>query len=169
MDGDEEYSAYVGARWNTLLRAAILLGCPVQEAEDLVQAALVKCYVSWDKVSKAHDRDAYVYRVLVNTHTSNHRRLWWRERPSPDMPMMAASNDVTALSDLTDSVHRALAGLGRESRAVVVLRFFADLTEQQTADALGIPAGTVKSRLSRALDHLAQDPNLCDLPGGSQQ
>ncbi|MDQ3485722.1 MAG: hypothetical protein M3445_10005, partial [Actinomycetota bacterium] len=49
-------------------------------------------------------------------------------------------------------------------RAVVVLRYFADLTEQQTADALGVPSGTVKSRLSRALDHLADDPNLCDLP-----
>lgn len=74
MDADEEYSAYVSARWSTLMRSAILLGCQVHEAEDLVQATLVKCYVAWDKVRKAHDKDAYVYRVLVNTHTSNRRR-----------------------------------------------------------------------------------------------
>lgn len=167
MDADEEYSAYVSAQWSTLMRSAILLGCQVHEAEDLVQATLVKCYVAWDKVRKAHDKDAYVYRVLVNTHTSNRRRFWGRERPSDDVPVAAAVSDATALPDLTDSVQRALAGLNRQSRAVVVLRYFADLTEQQTADALGVPAGTVKSRLSRALDHLAEDPNLCDLPGGS--
>ena len=167
MDADEEYSAYVSARWTTLLRSAIFLGCPVSEAEDLVQATLVKCYVAWNKVRKAHDKDAYVYRVLVNTHTSNRRRFWGRERPSADLPVAAVVGDATASSDLSDSVQRALAGLNRQSRAVVVLRFFADLTEQQTADALGIQTGTVKSRLSRALDHLAEDPNLCDLPGGS--
>ncbi len=77
MEPDEEYSVYVGARWPALLRSAVLLGCTVHEAEDLVQASLVKCYVSWDKVMRATDRDAYVYRVLVNTHRSNHKR-WWR-------------------------------------------------------------------------------------------
>lgn len=122
MDADEEYSAYVSARWSTLMRSAILLGCQVHEAEDLVQATLVKCYVAWDKVRKAHDNDAYVYRVLVNTHTSNRRRFWGRERPSDDVPVAAAVSDATALSDLTDSVQRALAGLNRQSRAVVVLR-----------------------------------------------
>lgn len=106
MDADEEYSAYVGARWSALLRSAIFLGCPVHEAEDLVQATLVKCYVGWDKVRKAHDKDAYVYRILVNTHTSNHRRFWGREHPSDDMPVAAAASDATALSDLTDSVQR---------------------------------------------------------------
>lgn len=49
MDADEEYSAYVSARWSTLMRSAILLGCQVHEAEDLVRATLVKCYVAWDK------------------------------------------------------------------------------------------------------------------------
>lgn len=108
-----------------------------------------------------------MYRVLVNTHTSNRWRFWGRERPSDDVPVAAAVSDATALSELTDSVQRALAGLNRQTCAVVVLRYFADLTEQQTADALGVPAGTVKSRFSHALDHLAEDPNLCDLPGGS--
>ncbi len=62
MDADEEYSAYVSARWTTLLRSAVFLGYPVHEAEDLVQATLVRCYVAWDKVRKAHDKDAYVFR-----------------------------------------------------------------------------------------------------------
>lgn len=164
VDADEDYSNYVSARWPALLRSAVLLGCSLHEAEDLVQAALVNCYVSWDKVAKAADRDAYVYRVLVNTHTSNHRRRWWGERPSHRLPEDAAQ-DANALVDLADLVQRALAGLSVANRQVVILRFFADLTEQQTSDALGIPTGTVKSRLSRAFAQLAEDPHLADLLG----
>ncbi len=165
VDADEDYSDYVSARWPALLRSAVLLGCSLHEAEDLVQAALVNCYVSWDKVAEAADRDAYVYRVLVNTHTSNHRRRWWREHPSHRLPENAAMQDANALVDVADLVQRALAGLSVANRQVVVLRFFADLTEQQTAAALGIPAGTVKSRLSRAISQLAKDPHLADLLG----
>jgi len=165
VDADEDYSDYLSARWPALFRSAVLLGCSRHEAEDLVQAAFVNCYVSWDKVTKAADRDAYVYRVMVNAHTSNHRRRWWKERPSHELVEKAAAEDENALVDLADLVQRALVGLSVPSRQVVVLRFFADLSEQQTADALGIPAGTVKSRLSRAFAQLAKDPHLADLLG----
>ncbi len=74
MDADTDYSEYVRARWPALFRSAVLLGCSLHEAEDLVQAALVNCYGSWDKVTGAADRDACVYRVLMNAHASNHRR-----------------------------------------------------------------------------------------------
>jgi RNA polymerase sigma-70 factor (sigma-E family) len=168
LSADEEYSAYVGARWSTLIRAARLLGCSADEAEDVVQAALVKCYVSWSKVSTADDRDGYVYRVLLNTRRSLLRKarstqsLSGAKEPEP----RNGSNDYDAV-DLTESVERALSSLTPNARQVVVLRFFVDLSEKQTADVLGVATGTVKSRLSRALAQLSKDPHLADVPGWS--
>ena len=167
MDRDEDYAAYVNARWAGLVRAAALLGCSRADAEDLAQATLVRCYVCWSKVTGAADRDAYVYRMLVNSLRSSRRRRWWSERPTAELPNTPDPTDDFGRADLTDSVHRALAELGEDSRAVVVLRYYADLTERQTADVLGIAIGTVKSRMSRALAQLATDPHLSDLPGGT--
>ena len=163
---DEEYTAFVTGRWVRLVRAASLMGCDLHEAEDIVQATLVKCYVSWSKVRRADDPDAYVYRILVNTLRSARRSRSSQERPigPDDRP---AAPDSYAAFDLAASVDRALATLSLEARQVVVLRFLADLSERQTADVLGIPAGTVKSRLSRALAQLAADRTLADLPGWS--
>ena len=166
MTRDEDFSAYASARWGTLVRAAILLGCSHPDAEDLAQTALVRSYISWEKVMKADDRDAYVYRTLLNAHATSRRRRWWSERPSADIAVDRIPADAFGLADLTDSVRRALAALGAPARAVVVLRYYADLSELQTAQALGIPAGTVKSRLSRALAQLAHDPHLADLTEG---
>lgn len=167
MDVDEEYSAYVAARWPPLVRSAVLLGCTIHEAEDLVQSTLVKCYVSWDKVAKASNQDGYVYRIMLNTHRSNHRRSW-REQSFDRLPNGTSATDSSDVSGLADTVREALSGLSLDSRAVVVLRFFADFTDQQTAEVLGIPVGTVKSRLSRALARLGQDPQLADIIGRSQ-
>ncbi len=166
MDIDEEYSAYVAARWPALVRSAVLLGCSIHEAEDLVQSTLVKCYVSWDKVAKASNQDGYVYRIMLNTHRSNHRRSW-REHPSDHVPE-DSTTDLSDVTGLADTVRNALAGLSVDNRAVVVLRFFADFTDQQTADVLGIPLGTAKSRLSRALAQLSRNPHLADIIGRSQ-
>jgi RNA polymerase sigma-70 factor (sigma-E family) len=167
VDRDDDYTAYVNARWASLVRAAVLLGCSRPDAEDIVQATLVRCYVSWTKVHAASDRNAYVYRILVNTLTSSRRRRWWAERPTAEVPTPVTDLDSFDRADLTDGVRRALAELGPDSRAVVVLRYYADLTEAQTADVLGIALGTVKSRMSRALAKLALDPHLSDLPGGT--
>jgi RNA polymerase sigma-70 factor (sigma-E family) len=167
VERDEDYAAFVNARWAALVRAAALLGCSSQDAEDLVQATLVRCYVSWVKVSGAADRDAYVYRMLVNGLSTSRRRRWWAERPTAELPNDPFPDDEFDHADLTESVRRALRQLGLESRAVVVLRYYADLTERQTADVLGIAVGTVKSRMSRALAQLANDPHLSDLPGGT--
>lgn len=167
MDRDEDYAAYVDARWAALVRAAALLGCSPVDAEDIVQATLVRCYVSWAKVSGAADRDAYVYRMLVNALSTNRRRRWWAERPTAELPNDPDPTDDFDQADMTDGIRRALARLTMEFRAVVVLRYYADLTERQTADVLGIAVGTVKSRMSRALAQLATDPHLSDLPGGT--
>lgn len=133
-----------------LVRSAVLLGCTVPEAEDVTQTALARCYASWDKVTRASDTDAYVYRVLVNRLSSSHRRRWWGEQPTEqvrDRPEPDAADGVA----LRQSLRQALARLSHEQRTVLVLRFAADMSERQVADVLGVPPGTVKSRLARAL------------------
>ncbi|MGH3330251.1 MAG: sigma factor-like helix-turn-helix DNA-binding protein [Nocardioidaceae bacterium] len=107
MDHDGDFSAYASARWGSLVRSAVFLGCSLDEAHDLVQTTLLRCYTAWQKVAKADNRE------------------------------------------------------------VVVLRYYAHLSEQETAEALGIAAGTVKSRLSRALTQLAANDHLADLAEGT--
>jgi RNA polymerase sigma-70 factor (sigma-E family) len=164
VDTDDDFTAYVASRWARLVRSAVLLGCSATEAEDVVQSALERCLRHWARVRRADDRDAYVHRVLINTFTSTRRRRWTGERPAADLPDRSEP-DATTSVDETDAVLRALALLGADQRATVVLRYYAHLSEQQIATALGIAPGTVKSRLARALKVLAADPALGDLRG----
>ena len=169
-DSEAEYAAYVEQAWGTLVRAAVFLGALPHEAEDLAQTTLVRCYTGWDKVSSADNRDAYVYRMLLNCLRDVRRTRWWKDRQYDallDGPR-TAEPDATDRVALADAVHRALGGLTKPNREVVVLRYFVQLTERQTAEVLGIPAGTVKSRLSRALAHLAADDHLLDFTGGTR-
>lgn len=161
----QEFDEYVASHWSRLVRAAVLLGCAQAEAEDVVQTALIRCLVAWRRVQAADDRDAYIHRVLVNTFVSSRRRRWHGERPTEQLPEPAPDTGHESGVDDRDAVTRALERLSADQRAVVVLRYYAHLTEQQTAVALGVPAGTVKSRLSRALKVLAADPSLTELRG----
>lgn len=150
----EEFTDLVNRRWHALVRAAILLGCSAAESEDVVQAALTRCYRSWGRVRRADDPDAYVHRVLVNTFIDTTRRRSWHELP------VAAPGDGAAREanhEVRLDVERALGQLTAEQRLVVVLRYYLDLSERQTAVALGVPPGTVKSRLARGLAALADD------------
>lgn len=162
MTRDDEFSHYVAARWPRLVRAAVLMGCTESQAEDVTQAALERCLLKWHKVRAADDLDAYVHRVLVNTLISSRRRRSARELPRADFPDIPSPDETGAIDD-TDAVMRALTGLSHEQRTAVVLRYYAHLDEAQMATALGVPAGTVKSRLSRALRQLRADPNLTEL------
>ncbi|MEP6666571.1 MAG: SigE family RNA polymerase sigma factor, partial [Nocardioidaceae bacterium] len=164
---DEDYIAYVKARWTSLVRAAVLLGGSRPEAEDVVQTALIRCYLSWDKVQRADSPDAYVYRVLVNCFSKSRRRHWWGELPTADLPEPRMELNGPDLADdavTKATVRAALAELSEPHRTVVVLRFFADLSEREVADIVGVPVGTVKSRLSRALDQLSRHLEPSDLP-----
>jgi RNA polymerase sigma-70 factor (sigma-E family) len=165
MNADGDFSAYVSARWNALVRSAIVLGCTVEEAHDLTQTTLVKCYIAWGKVQRAANPDAYVYKMLLNAHRDSRRRRWWGEQPTETLPDRTVP-DPTAGVDVTDALHRALGDLSEVNREVVVLRYYANLSEQQTADVLGVAPGTVKSRLARALQQLGTNPHLSDLPEG---
>ncbi|PSL08084.1 RNA polymerase sigma-70 factor (sigma-E family) [Haloactinopolyspora alba] len=164
MGGAEGFSEYVEVRWPRLVRSAVLLGCTPAEAEDLVQTALTRCFVHWRKVERANDRDAYVHRILLNTFNSSRRRRSTGELPTASLPETVSADETQAV-DLADAVTRSLDQLGNDQRTVVVLRYYAHLSEQQMASVLGVPAGTVKSRLSRALKALADDPNLAELRG----
>jgi RNA polymerase sigma-70 factor (sigma-E family) len=172
MNGEDEaaFTAYVEKAWPTLVRAAVFLGAGAHEAEELAQQTLVRCYGAWDKVSAADNRDAYVYRMLLNCLRDQRRSRWWKDRrEATDQRLEASTGSTTGRTDhseavaTADAVHRALAGLSKQARDVVVLRYFVELSEAQTAQALGVPAGTVKSRLSRALTQLAADDHLLDI------
>lgn len=163
MDRAQEagYAAFVQVKWRDLVRAAVFLGADVHEAEDLAQQTLVRCYSGWERVEGADNRDAYVYRMLLNALRDARRSRWWRSRVDVDLEGVVA--DATDAVAMADAIHRALSGLSKVNREVVVLRYFVQLSEAQTAAALGIPPGTVKSRLSRALAALARDRNLQDI------
>lgn len=163
MDPDGDFAAYASARWAALVRSGIVLGCTLDEAQDLAQATLLRCFTAWGRVQRATDRDAYVYRILLNCHHDSRRRRWWGEQPTERLPE-PGTPDATAQVEAADAVRRALADLSPTHRQVVVLRYYANLSEAQTADILHIAPGTVKSRLSRALAHLATNTHLSDVP-----
>lgn len=162
--GREAFRAYVAARSGPLLRTAYLLTGNRADAEDLLQTALAKTYLAWDRVRDREALDGYVRRTMVNTQTSFWRRRRVAEYPVPELPEHDGGRDATADADLHDAIWTALAGLPRRQRAMVVLRYYEDLSEAETAAVLGISVGTVKSTTSRALTKLREDTGLRDDP-----
>lgn len=162
MGYDAEFSDYATARWRALVRTGVLLGCDLVEAEDLAQQTLLRCYQKWGSVQRAADRDAYVARVQLNLLRQSRRRRWWGERATDALPERTTA-DGTARVDDADALRRALGRLPEAQRQAVVLRHYLHFTEQQIADATGVARGTVKSRLSRALAVLVEDPDLAVL------
>ncbi|MGD9957812.1 SigE family RNA polymerase sigma factor [Nocardioides sp.] len=147
------FEEFVAARGRDLWRSAWLLTGDAQKAEDLLQTALVKCWLRWSSITKGDAVESYVRRALVTTYTDWWRRRWTGEIPTGALPDTARLADTT-LSDERRDLVLALATLPRGQRAVLVLRYFEDLTEAQTAEALGVSIGTVKSQSSRALASL---------------
>ena len=117
-----------------------------------MQTALTRVYLKWDRIDTPL---AYARKALVTAHIDSTRRRWWGERPTETLPEVTAteSADVGA-ADERDELRRLLAGLSPKERAVIVLRYYCDLSEQDTAATLGVPVGTVKSTCSRALSRL---------------
>lgn len=153
---DAEFEEYMTARQPSLLRTAYLLTGDRHSAEDLVQTALAKLYLSWDKVQKREMLDGYVRRIMVNENNSLWRRAWKRKEVSTDAPP-----DRVHVTDRHDHGERSalwefVQTLPRKQRAVVVLRYYEDLSEAEVADILGISVGTVKSQSSRALAALRE-------------
>jgi RNA polymerase sigma-70 factor (sigma-E family) len=152
-----DFAEYVAARRPVLVRSAVLLGCSLDDAEDLVQSALTKALAHWRRVSRAKRPDAYVYRILVNAYRDGRSRRWNGETPTAELPEPPVYEVDLAIGL---AVRRALSALSKEHREVLVLRFYADLSEREAAEVLGVPPGTVKSRTARALDALSGDRNI---------
>lgn len=149
MSAPESFDEFVAARRPALLRTAYLMTGSHEDAEDLVQVALVKAVPHWRKIS---DRpEPYVRRILARESVSRWRRRRWREVGTAE-PLEAGASDVDVAE--REDLRRALLSLAPRQRAVVVLRYYEDLTEAQTADALGITVGTVKSQARDALARL---------------
>ena len=148
---DEEFAELVHACWASLYRTAYLMLGDAAEAEDLVQTALAKTYANWRRVRSVDAAPGYARTTLVNTAASWFRKKGWRnERPTEVLPEAGHEHDLTDRRTVID----ALGTLPPRQRAVVVLRYYEDLSVAQVAHALGITAGTVKSQTSEALSKL---------------
>ena len=159
---EEEFVAFVRARQTALLRTAYLLTGHTQDAEDLVQVALVKVASAWRRVENP---DAYVRQVLVRENVSRWRRRRWRE-VLVDRPREESAPGVDPTLRLT--LQEALGRLAPRQRAVIVLRYLDDLSERETAEALGVAVGTVKSQSRDALARLRALVGDLDGLGGTE-
>ena len=151
-DGTETFDRFVAVRSRALLRTAYLLTRDHAHAEDLVQTALAKAWFHWSRI-REDNPEPYVRRILVTTYASWWRRRWNGEIPTEDLPDAPTPSGEDGL-DLWDAIGR----LPRRQRAVVVLRFYEDLTEAETARLMGSSTGTVKSQTAKALAKLRLDP-----------
>ena len=164
---DPDFAGYVVSRQRRLVRAAYLVCGDEHLAQDLVQQALTKLALRWTRLRDGNP-DAYVNRILYRDAVS-----WWRR---VRRERLVASYDTVAdgPAPLTDDavrldVRRALMTLTPRQRAVVVLRYFEDLTEAETARVLDCTVGTVKSQTSKAFAKLRIDPALLDGDAGTER
>lgn len=154
MRDEASYVEFVSARWTSLYRLAYLLAGSEHAAEDLLQTSLMKAFVAWDKVQRTESPEAYVRRIVVNGAISDGRRQSRR----PEVSLELIPESPTAATDVA-SIDRAalwplVAALPPRQRAVVVLRYYEDLSEAEIARILGCARGTVKSQASAALRSL---------------
>jgi RNA polymerase sigma-70 factor (sigma-E family) len=164
VEDEAGFREFVRARLPRLSRTAYLLAGGHAQAEDLLQAALVKTAMHWPRIAVVGDPEAYVRKVLYHEHVRSWRRHRNRELPSGAMPDAATGTDEADQAVLRLVLQQALARLTRRQRAVIVLRYFEDLSEATTAHALGCSVGTVKSQTSHALKRLRElAPELTEL------
>jgi RNA polymerase sigma-70 factor (sigma-E family) len=161
---DEEFDTFMRGRWPAMVRLAYALTGDAGHAEDLAQAAFARAYASWGRVKRAGDPDAYVRRIVINEHRSLFRKHRVTEELRGDLTDTAGQQrgpeEQQALLD-------ALRTLGPRQRAVVVLRYWLDLSEAETAAALNCSVGTVKSQASRALATLRKSAAADDRAQGA--
>lgn len=156
---DADFTAYLVARQPALLRTAYLLTGNRANAEDLLQTSLAKLYLSWDKVRSRDSVDAYLRRIMVNENNASWRRPWKRREILVDQVAEHGPPGGQGVLDTYDDGEAArvwsfVQTLPHRQRAVIVLRYYEQLSEAEIADALGCSVGTVKSQASRALASL---------------
>ncbi|MEV6864974.1 SigE family RNA polymerase sigma factor [Streptosporangium subroseum] len=151
MDRYDGFHEFVHARQQSLMRTAYLLTGDAHLAEDLLQNVLIKVAGHWPKLLSQGSPEAYTRKALVNQYISWRRRVR-KELPSADPPERGHSHDDSTIARIV--MVQALARLTPKQRAVIVLRFYEDRTERETAHLLGCSLGTVKSQTSYALGRL---------------
>ncbi|MET7746309.1 SigE family RNA polymerase sigma factor [Streptomyces sp. NPDC005385] len=164
---DAEFQQFMTGHWPRLMRTAFLLTGERYAAEDLAQSTLERVYAAWRRVGAADDPEAYVRRVMINLHARRHRRkLKEFLAPRDDADLVgevAGTEDLMARADDRGALLAALAQLPPRQREAVVLRYWTDLTETQTAEAMGCSVGTVKSNASKGIAKLRALPALNDV------
>jgi RNA polymerase sigma-70 factor (sigma-E family) len=163
---DGEFREFMHARWPAMVRLAYGLTGDQGHAEDVAQAAFARAYASWPRVRRSGDPDAYVRQIVVNQNRNRFRKHRVTERltgspPEPGRADRAWSDNGRDYDDRS-VLMGALRRLGPRQRAVIVLRYWMDLTEVETAAVLNCSVGTVKSQAARALGTLRQDTELVD-------
>jgi RNA polymerase sigma-70 factor (sigma-E family) len=158
--GGEDFSAFAVSRWPGLVRLAFGLTGDRWAAEDLAQVTLARAYVAWRRVRRADDPDAYLRRILINA--SNRRFRRHRVAEQPGEPPETAVEGPADLVGERAALLAALRQLPPRQRAVVMLRYWEDLSDAQIAATLGCSPGTVRSQLSRALAKLRESPVLVE-------
>ncbi|MFD6151384.1 SigE family RNA polymerase sigma factor [Streptomyces sp. NPDC060243] len=153
-----DFQAFVVGRWSRLMRTAYLLTGDQYAAEDLVQSCLERAFVAWRRVSVAQDPDAYVRRIMINTHARRYRKglkeyLSRSDEPALGRDLPQRGDDMAQAVERSDLV-AALAQLPFRQREAVVLRYWEDLSETQTAAAMGCSVGAVKSNAARGITRL---------------
>ncbi|SEL17079.1 SigE family RNA polymerase sigma factor [Streptacidiphilus jiangxiensis] len=145
---DSALQEFIHGRRDHLFRSAFLLCGDRDEADDLVQTALLKVILAWRRLERIDSVEAFARRTLVNVFIASRRRMWRREQPHGELPEHAAP---TVDMEAALAVQAALARLPVKQRAVLVLRFWEDLSVEATADVLGMRPGTVRSHASRGI------------------
>ena len=159
VDDRSDFESYAAARWSRLLRTAFLLTGDHHEAEDLVQGTLAKVYLGWPRIRRLDEPDAYVHRALINNNMSRHRKRRVVQLLTPILPERPREGGHSRVEERS-LLMEALAALPPRQRAVVVLRYWEDLSEHQVAEVLGCTPGNVKSQASRGLRKLREHPAL---------
>jgi len=153
---EDDFRSFVVARSPSLLWYAHLLTGDRHTAEDVVQTALAKTALAWPRVRRKDNPEGYVRRAIVTTHLNAVRRRPWREQPREFVPESAHDRRPEGEFDDRDVMWQALAELPPRQRAVLVLRYYEDLSEAEIAESLGCSRGTVKSQAAKGLAHLRQ-------------
>jgi RNA polymerase sigma-70 factor (sigma-E family) len=154
---EDEFIAYYAARAGQLRNTAFLLCGDWHLAEDLTQTTFTKLYRAWSRIDRHEVLDQYARQVLLRTFLDERRRPWRRERPTlPDDAVLDVTAPEVRGSEDREVLRTALQQVPKRRRAVLILRFWADLSVEQVADILGCSAGTVKSQTSRGLADLRE-------------
>jgi RNA polymerase sigma-70 factor (sigma-E family) len=151
---EDDIDAFLAARWSSLFRLACLLTGSPTEADDLLQESLVKVYLGWTKVSRTELPDAYVRRIMVNTLVSRSRRPFRRRELLEGSVVEAAVGSAEDAVLDRAQVWPLVCALPLRQRAVIVLRYYEDLSEREIAEVLGCSTGSVKSQAHDALASL---------------